>query len=100
MSNDRSFSDKALGMHRPIGRRDFLNGVAVGVGVLGSGLAGVSSAAAAAAWPQDQADYYPPELTGMRGSHPGSFEAAHALRSAPRRAPKNVMRILAAAAGF
>jgi len=80
MSNDRSFSDKALGMHRPIGRRDFLNGVAVGVGVLGSGLAGVSSAAAAAAWPQDQADYYPPELTGMRGSHPGSFENAHRVR--------------------
>jgi spermidine dehydrogenase len=24
--------------------------------------------------------YYPPALTGMRGSHPGAFEAAHALR--------------------
>ena len=23
--------------------------------------------------------FYPPELTGMRGSHPGSFEVAHAL---------------------
>ena len=26
------------------------------------------------------ANYYPPALTGMRGSHPGSFDAAHALR--------------------
>jgi len=24
--------------------------------------------------------YYPPALTGMRGSHPGSFDAAHSLR--------------------
>jgi spermidine dehydrogenase len=29
---------------------------------------------------QDAATYYPPALTGMRGSQPGSFEAAHALR--------------------
>ena len=29
---------------------------------------------------QDRPGYYPPALTGMRGSHPGSFEAAHALR--------------------
>jgi spermidine dehydrogenase len=28
----------------------------------------------------DGADYYPPLLTGLRGSHPGSFEPAHALR--------------------
>src|SRR5206468_13074332 len=27
-----------------------------------------------------QADDYPPELTGLRGSHPGSFETAHSLR--------------------
>jgi spermidine dehydrogenase len=26
--------------------------------------------------------YYPPSLTGLRGSHPGSFEVAHALRDA------------------
>jgi spermidine dehydrogenase len=81
MSNDRSDSDKALGMDRPIGRRDFLNGVAVGIGVLGSGLGAASAEAQASlAWPQDQAGYYPPTLTGMRGSHPGSFEDAHRLR--------------------
>ena len=26
------------------------------------------------------AGYYPPALTGLRGSHPGSFDSAHALR--------------------
>lgn len=29
---------------------------------------------------QDMPNYYPPLLAGLRGSHPGSFEAAHALR--------------------
>ena len=29
---------------------------------------------------QDEPGYYPPTRTGMRGSHPGSFENAHALR--------------------
>ncbi|MBV9251934.1 MAG: NAD(P)-binding protein [Acetobacteraceae bacterium] len=33
-----------------------------------------------ATWPQDQPGYYPPALRGLRGSHPGSFENAHALR--------------------
>ncbi len=74
-------ADKALGMDRPIDRRDFLNGVAVGIGVLGAAGAGsVLAQAAAAPWPQDAPGYYPPTLTGMRGSHPGSFENAHKLR--------------------
>jgi spermidine dehydrogenase len=75
-------SDRALGMDRPIDRRDFLNGVAVAIGAIGaSGLAGAAAAQAAASpWPQDQPGYDPPVLTGMRGSHPGSFENAHALR--------------------
>ena len=30
--------------------------------------------------PQDKPGYYPPALTGLRGSHPGSFEDAHKLR--------------------
>ena len=30
-------------------------------------------------------DYYPPRLTGMRGSHPGSFEIAHRLAWAGER---------------
>ncbi len=64
-------SDKTLGMGCPIARREFLGGVAL--------------TAAAAAAPKhllaqnasEAADYYPPSLTGMRGSHDGSFETAH-----------------------
>ncbi len=85
MASNRSDdpSDRALGMAASITRRDFVQGAAVG-----------SAGLLAAAWlpgcaqrepppplaAQDQAGYYPPRLTGMRGSHPGSFESAHALR--------------------
>jgi len=76
-------SDRELGMDRPITRRDFLNGVAIGAGsALGSawlpGLAFGDAIVPPAA--QDAPGYYPPGLTGMRGSHPGSFEVAHSLR--------------------
>ena len=69
-------NDRRLGMDRPIQRRDFLNGVLVA----GAAAAVGASPIAAQAAPQDEAGYYPPRLTGMRGSHPGSFEAAHSLR--------------------
>ena len=52
-----------------ITRRDFLNGVALTVA------AGLTPAEQVAA----QSWRYPPALTGMRGHHRGSFEAAHAL---------------------
>ncbi|MGI8839476.1 MAG: NAD(P)-binding protein [Caulobacteraceae bacterium] len=80
MPDDLISTDKALGMDRPIDRRDFLNGVAIAAGALGGGLLGGAGASAASAWPQDEGGYYPPILTGMRGSHPGSFENAHRLR--------------------
>ena len=69
-----SASDRDLGMDRVISRRDFLSGVAISAGVALS-TTGVARAAA-----QDQPGYYPPLLTGMRGSHDGSYEVAHALR--------------------
>jgi spermidine dehydrogenase len=78
-------NDSELGMDQPITRRDFLNGMAIAataalpIGAAfahgDSPLAGPLPAAA-----QDAAGYYPPLLTGLRGDHPGSFEAAHALR--------------------
>ncbi len=69
-----SAHDRELGMHRSISRRDFLNGAAIGIG----GLLGSSSLLGLET--QNQAGYYPPALTGMRGSHDGSFESAHAVR--------------------
>ena len=67
---DFSTTDRALGMDRPIARRDLLHGAA---GLLGAvAPAGEGGAAAR--------EDYPPLRQGMRGSHPGSFEVAHALR--------------------
>jgi spermidine dehydrogenase len=77
MAKRKTTSDKR-GANRDIDRRDFLNGVAVSAAALSSLAAGEAQAAASA--PQDQPGYYPPELHGLRGSHPGSFETAHSLR--------------------
>jgi spermidine dehydrogenase len=74
--------DRKLGMSRRITRRDFLNGVAVGIGVLGSsGLIGSASSFQDVAQTSDHSiDADPPALTGLRGSQPGSYDVAHALR--------------------
>ncbi len=69
--------DQDLGMNRAISRRDFLDGMALAVtGSLaypwfepyGRGVA------------EKGGGEYPPALTGMRGSHDGSWEVAHQLR--------------------
>src|SRR5450432_4269271 len=70
--------DRRLGMDQPITRRDFLNGIAMGAAAAASGPLLAASPSNPAA--QDAFGYYPPLLTGLRGSHPGSFEDAHALR--------------------
>jgi spermidine dehydrogenase len=94
--------DRELGMRCPISRRDFLNGVAVGVGgalagetllaagvVDGEEVGRVRHAALSVLGvesgdggdeAQNAAGYYPPALTGMRGNHDGSFTYAHGLR--------------------
>jgi spermidine dehydrogenase len=70
-----------LGAHRDIPRRDFLQGALVGAaGILTPAWLPRSWAAEASSAAQDQPGYYPPLLNGLRGSHAGSFEAAHALR--------------------
>jgi len=77
----RDARDRELGMDRPITRRDFLNGVAVGVGgaVAGSWLAGCGGAETRPSG-QDAAGYNPSSVTGMRGDHAGSFETGHQVR--------------------
>jgi spermidine dehydrogenase len=77
----RRASDRDLGMHRPIGRRDFLNGMALGSAGLLAGprwLAGLDLGGDGP--PGGSGAPYPPALTGLRGSHEGSYEVAHALR--------------------
>ena len=66
-----------------ISRRDFLNGVALGAGasLLGGALPDrLVAALRAEEAMQAGTIYYPPTLTGMRGSHDGSWETAHQLR--------------------
>ncbi|MBS0282429.1 MAG: twin-arginine translocation signal domain-containing protein, partial [Proteobacteria bacterium] len=68
-------------MDRPIARRDFLQGAAIGTVALAGGLAPeLAAATEAEKLAQNEPGYYPPTRLGMRGSHPGSFEAAHELR--------------------
>jgi spermidine dehydrogenase len=77
--------DRELGMGRSISRRDFLNGVSV---ALTSSLVPASAVAEFRRLSREEtgsgsvseSDNYPPTRTGMRGSHPGSFEVAHELR--------------------
>src|SRR3954466_6722460 len=86
MGNDEDTrADRGLGMTRPITRRDFLNGVAIGIGSTISAavlrdIPGSELLLEAAGYSQDAAGYYPPALTGMRGSHDGSFDVSHGLR--------------------
>jgi spermidine dehydrogenase len=70
--------DDDLGLGRPIARRDFLNGVAMTVGA--SFLAPPWLRAMEGLAPGDAGTAYPPALTGLRGSHDGTYLAAHALR--------------------
>jgi len=53
-----------------ITRRDFLGGTALAIA---AGLTPLDQLRAA------EGRYYPPVLTGLRGSHPGAFEVAHRL---------------------
>jgi len=64
-----------------ITRRDFLNGTQIGIGAAVTGsLATRWTEAFGSAAPQWNlpSDYYPPAATGLRGSHPGSWETMHA----------------------
>ncbi|MEP5320718.1 NAD(P)-binding protein, partial [Marinobacter alexandrii] len=73
-------SDQQLGMGRSITRRDFIQGSSVAlVSALTALPTAAGSSAPATADAVSGEIYYPPTRTGMRGSHPGAFEVAHAL---------------------
>ena len=74
---------KQPGADLSITRRDMIAGAVLIAGA--STIGGLQTAVGATppmakALTQDAPGYYPPGLTGMRGSHPGAFEAAHAIR--------------------
>ena len=70
---------------KQIKRRDFVSGVAIGAGgLLLAGCTDDRPVSFANEVPRgglapSSGSYYPPTLTGMRGSHDGSYEVAHAL---------------------
>ena len=76
--------DRELGMDRRITRRDFLNGFGIAIG---GGFAlsnhewlnafGLPQSPLAA---EKNPNYYPPTLTGMRGTTDATMQAGHALR--------------------
>src|SRR4029450_3230927 len=72
--------DRRLGMGRDIPRRDFLNGLALGVGGAMLSPRALLGLPADDFAPERAPGYYPPALTGLRGSAPGTFEAAHELK--------------------
>jgi len=64
-------SGRELGMHRTIARRDFLNGVAIGITAAGAA-AGQSTPA--------QSGNYPPDRLGLRGNYPAAVDVFDAIR--------------------
>jgi spermidine dehydrogenase len=74
--------DSEMGMYRNITRRDFLNGCAltIGASLTPPNPAWLKLILASESAPEKDPSYYPPAKTGMRGSHDGSWEVAHALR--------------------
>ena len=73
-------------MKKSIKRRDFLNGAAIAIAASSTLLARslIASDSVEQLLPTPASDglgkeYYPPTLTGIRGSHNGSFEVAHDL---------------------
>jgi spermidine dehydrogenase len=78
---DDETRDRDLGMHRPISRRDFLNGAAIAVGGALARDPLLAAISRDQEYAPERADgYYPPALTGMRGNHDGTFTQAHRLR--------------------
>jgi spermidine dehydrogenase len=78
-----------LGERRRIPRRDFLQGalMAAATSLTGPLLKAYAASPAGPLAAQDSSGYYPPLLTGLRGSHPGSFEDAHELRDGRQPGP-------------
>jgi spermidine dehydrogenase len=68
-----------LGMDRPIARRDFLNGVAMGIAGASAALSGMEARAAQAS--SGESSNYPPLRAGLRGEYPASVEELDRVRN-------------------
>jgi len=69
---------------RNLSRRDFVSGCALSLAA-GTSISPIEAVAQNLLEPNAlPSDYYPPTRQGMRGSHDGSFEMAHAMRDGQR----------------
>ena len=91
-------------MKQPITRRDFLNGTQLAIGAALT--APLISACGAGDGPHPFTlanDYYPPEKTGLRGSHDGSWEVMHenvAGGTWPRQEPEEIFDLIVVGGGI
>lgn len=85
-------SDDELGMSATITRRDLIHDA--GIATLAMALGFTANVQASRSGPSVHAgtstapESYPPVRTGLRGSHPGAFETAHALAREGREFPQ------------
>src|ERR1700680_3755499 len=76
MSASKEYRD--LGMDRPIARRDFLNGIALGITGAALGTASPAPAQSTAT----AAANYPPTRSGLRGNYPAAVDEFDKIRAA------------------
>src|SRR5438105_12442876 len=72
-----------LGMKRPIARRDFLNGIAIGItgAVAAAKAPDLPAQRPATSAGAERAGVYPPGITGLRGNYPAAVEAFGRMNS-------------------
>jgi spermidine dehydrogenase len=80
MEDDMSASKeyRELGMDRPIARRDFLNGIAIGIAGAALGMATDAQAQTTTT----SAANYPPTRSGLRGNYPAAVDEFDRIRAA------------------
>ncbi|HYL83948.1 MAG TPA: NAD(P)-binding protein, partial [Candidatus Angelobacter sp.] len=71
---------RALGMGRAIPRRDFLNGVAIGITGVYAALNGLTADAGGQTSIAAGGEDYPPLRSGLRGQYPGAVEEFGRMR--------------------
>jgi spermidine dehydrogenase len=79
MSAFKGYRD--LGMDRPIARRDFLNGIAIGITGASALLSAANSNAAQAQTAGTPAANYPPSRSGLRGNYPAAVDEFDRIRA-------------------
>src|SRR5215472_16947225 len=80
MSASKEYRD--LGMDRPIARRDFLNGIAIGITGASAALSAAKANAAQAQGSGASPANYPPSRSGLRGNYPAAVDEFDRIRAA------------------